>query len=93
MTEDELYRELGIEAADTTVKESVLVQLVKLTDMRLLELAADLVDEQQAEDLQRQESPEAIAKWLSENAPELVDAYDAIVRETVAELKEQLAVN
>ncbi|MCA9341337.1 hypothetical protein KC952_02300 [Candidatus Saccharibacteria bacterium] len=87
MTTEEIYKELGIENADAEIKEATLVSIVELANLRLLELVANLVDEQQAAELQQLVRLEDISKWIDENTPEIANAYDAIVRDVIVELQ------
>ena len=93
MTNEEIFKELGLMDAPEENKQHILKNIVVVTEARLSALVDEMLTEDQAESLGIEidkNDPETIAQWFTDNMPGASELYEALMREHVAELKEQL---
>ena len=90
MTKEEVLRELGIQDVEPTTQESILRNIAMTVEYRFHGIVDDLLTEEQTKELSVLDTIEDVIKWLQDNVPSAVELYSSILRDHLAELKEQL---
>ena len=91
MTQDEIYQELDISGANEDTKRSILGNILTTTEGRFVGIIDDLLSDDQLGEVQSLGSIDEVARWLQGNVPEAASIYEGVLRDHIAELKEQLA--
>lgn len=90
MTREEVLYELGIQNVELATQEAILQNIVMTVEYRFSNIIDDLLSEEQAVELGALETIEAVIEWLRGNVPSSVELYNSILKDHIAELKEQL---
>ena len=90
MTKDQIYEELDIVGASEESKQAIIANILTTVEGRFVGIIDDVLSEEQATAMGELESIDAVVTWLQENVPESADLYVDIMRDHIAELKEQM---
>lgn len=91
MTKDQIYEELDIVGASEESKQAIIANILTTVEGRFVGIIDDVLSEEQATAMGELESVDAVVTWLQENVPESADLYADILRDHIAELKDQMS--
>ena len=90
MTKDQIYEELDIVGASEESKQAIITNILTTVEGRFVGIIDDVLSEEQAAAMGELDSVDAVVTWLQENVPKSADLYADILRDYIAELKEQM---
>lgn len=90
MKQTDILKELGIENASAALKQQVLQSLLVAVEAEFVGVVDDILDDDQAEELDKFESIEDVTNWLQVHVPQAAKIYEAVLVDQIAKVKSLL---
>ena len=94
MTSDTIFQELGVENSSDEFKADMLNKIMATVDLRFARVVDEIMSDEERDEFEKfseGKNPEEISNWIAEKYEGISEMYNALIEQTVAELKSTIS--